>query len=154
MVIHGTDSPFSSHTKLAELFPPLHGYHIPLIWMVSDFEGCPTPKIFQSDSPFLINGQELDLVMQSVPDMQSIWGVFSGFRLPASEIDTSIVPVAENPTLWEPSYQIQHPQAECEVVAWDSSATFFRSKNGKAMWKFSRAFPSAKNLEDFNTGKS
>ena len=92
--------------------------------------------------------------MQSVPDMQSIWGVFSGFRLPSSEIDTSIVPVAEDSALWEPSYQIQHPQAECEVVAWDSSATFFRSKNGKAMWKFSRAFPSAKNLADFNTDKS
>ena len=154
MVIYGADSPFQYHTKLAQLFPPLHGYHISLTWMISDFEGYPTPESFSSTSPFLISGKELEQVITTNPEMQIIWGVLSGFRIPAEQIDMSVVPIAEEASLWEANYTIQHPQAECEVAAWDSSATFFRSKNLKAMRRFSRAFPTAITLSKFNPDQS
>ena len=154
MVIHGTAGKLKYHTMLRDVLPTLHGYHIPLTWMLTDLECNTIPTILQQDEPIIISGQELDSLIEAEPNLQIIWGVLSGFRLPAEEIDRSILPKSEGSAVWEPDYQIQHPQAECELVGWDSSATFFRSKNPKAMHIFSRKFPEAQPLDAYNPTKS
>jgi hypothetical protein len=154
MVIYGKSDNLKYHTMLGDVLPTLHGYHIPLTWMLTDLDCNSFPEIFQADEPIIISGDDLDALIQNKPDLQIIWGVLSGFRLPPEEIDRSILPKAEVHNVWEPSYQIQHPQAECELVAWDSTATFFRSKNQKAMNIFCRKFPKAQTLESFNKNKS
>ena len=154
MVIYGKNDNLKYHTMLGDVLPTLHGYHIPLTWMLTDLDCNSFPEILQADEPIIIAGEDLDALIQSDPDLQIIWGVLSGFRLPAEEIDRSILPKAEDPFVWEPSYQIQHPQAECELLAWDSTATFFRSKNPKAMDIFRRKFPAAQALESFNQNQS
>ena len=96
----------------------------------------------------MITGTELNEIMKE--DFQIIWGVLSGFRLKEGEIDLSVPPpVAEHESIWNTEYSIQHPQAECELVSWDSSATFFRSKNPKVMHIFSKTFKESKSLEEF-----
>ena len=154
MVIYGKNDRLKYHTRLGDVLPTLHGYHIHLTWMLTDLECNSFPEILQADEPIIISGDDLDSLIQSEPDLQIIWGVLSGFRLPPEEIDRSISPKAEDSNVWESSYQIQHPQAECELIAWDSSATFFRSKNQKAMRIFSRKFPKAQTLESFNQSQS
>ncbi len=152
MIIYGTYNRFQFHTILSDVLPTLDKYHLSLTWMLSDLECTSCPEFLQADEPIIITGSELDKVMKIHPKLQIIWGVLSGFRLSPEEIDQTIIPFAEGSKVWENEYEIQHPQAECELVAWDSSATFFRSKNKKVMRIFSRTFPEAKTLETFNFG--
>ena len=139
----------SYHTNVGEILTPLHGYHLPLHWLVTDLDCSQFPKKFQTDEPILIAGSELDRIMKE--DFQVTWGVFSGFRLEIHKIDVPCpFPVAEHPNIWSEDYSIQHPQAECELICWDSSATFFRSKDQAAMRLFSRSFPEALTLDEFD----
>ena len=142
------------HTLLGDILPALHGYHLPLTWMLTDIECLDLPEVLRGIEPVIVSGRELDEVIVARPDLQIIWGVLSGFRLPHKEIDPSILPKAENSDVWEPTYKIQHPQAECELVAWDSTATFFRSHNCKIMRSFERRFPEARSLHEDHEGKS
>ena len=154
MVIYGKNDKLEFHTMLGDVLPTLHGYHIPLTWMLTDLDCNSYPDILQGGEPIVITGQDLDSLIQAEPRLQVIWGVLSGFRLPPEEIDRSIIPISEGSNVWDSDYEIQHPQAECELVGWDSSATFFRSKNQKAMHIFARKFPDAQSLEAFNGTKS
>ena len=154
MVICGKNDKPEYHTMLGDVLPTLHGYHIPLTWMLTDLNCNSYPEILQSDEPIVITGQQLDALIQAEPRLQVIWGVLSGFRLPPEEVDRSIIPLSEHSNIWDSDYEIQHPQAECELVGWDSSATFFRSKNQKAMRIFARKFPHAKSLDSFNETRS
>ena len=154
MVIYSDTDRLEYHTMLGDVLPTLHGYHIPLTWMLTDLDCNSYPEILQREEPIVITGQELDSLIKAEPRLQIIWGVLSGFRLSPEEIDRSILPVSEGSNVWDSDYEIQHPQAECELVGWDSSATFFRSKNQKAMHVFSRKFPEARTLESFNQTKS
>jgi hypothetical protein len=149
MVIYGKNCTLKYHTRLADVLPALHGYHIPLTWMLTNLECNFSPEVLLTDEPIIISGEDLDALIQERPNLQVIWGVLSGFRLPREEIDLSILPKSEDSDVWKSSYQIQHPQAECELVAWDSTATFFRSRNQKAMEIFSGSFPEAQTLEAF-----
>ncbi len=150
MVIYGINDKVTCHTRLGDVLSTLQGYHISLTWMFTDLE-CYSPlKVLQADEPIIISGNDLDALVQNCEGVQIIWGVLSGFRLPPEEIDLSILPMAEDSDVWKSNYQIQHPQAECELVAWDSSATFFRSKNQEAMRMFSLKFPEAQTIESFN----
>ena len=45
---------------------------------------------------------------------------------------------------------IQHPLAEIEIVAWDSSCTLFMSKNEGLAEAFMEAFPMSEDLERYN----
>ena len=46
---------------------------------------------------------------------------------------------------------IQHPLADIEIVAWDSSLTLLISKDDDLVEKFSNSFPLATNLSEQNT---
>jgi hypothetical protein len=154
MVIYHKSGILEFHTLLGDILPTLHGYHIPLTWMITDLECYSSLEVLQADEPIIISGDELDALIQTWPKVQLIWGVLSGFRLPPEEINLSILPKADDSEVWEPNYQIQHPQAECELVAWDGSATFFRSKNQEALRLFTRNFPAAQTLENFDRDQS
>ena len=146
MIIYETSDRLKSHTLLADVIPGLAGYHTPLTWMFTDLECNFYPSILQKEEPILISGIELDALVRNEPHLQIIWGVLSGFRLPPDKIDLAILPESEGPVFWDPSYEIQHPQAECELVGWDSSATFFRSKNKDALSAFCLSFPEAEQV--------
>lgn len=122
--------------------------------MLTDLECYSISPILQATEPVIISGLELDQLIRNEPGSQIIWGVLSGFRIPAEEIDISFCPRSENSKVWKPDYELQHPQAECELVGWDSSATFFRSKDPDIMRIFSRQFPEAQTLESFNQKES
>ena len=154
MVIYGINDKITRHTRLGDVLSTLQGYHISLTWMFTDLECYASSKVLQSGEPIIISGNDLDTLIRNYGGSQIIWGVLSGFRLPPGEIDLSIIPKAEDSDVWKPNYQIQHPQAECELVAWDSSATFFRSKNQEVMRIFSLKFPEAQTIESFNETNS
>lgn len=59
-------------------------------------------------------------------DFQWIWGVFSGFHKSVDKEDVlkNKLPQADGYTgFWQNPISIQHPFAEIEIVAWDSSLT-------------------------------
>lgn len=147
MVIYGITDKIKFHTRVGDVLSKLAGYHIPLTWIFTDLECYSTSKVLQGEEPIIISGKDLDLLIQDHWEVQIIWGVLSGFRLRPEDIDLSILPKAEDSDVWKTNYQIQHPQAECELVAWDSGATFFRSRNQEAMRMFSLEFPEAQTIE-------
>lgn len=56
-----------------------------------------------------------------------------------------------NPNFWKDNLEIQNPLADIEIVAWDSSATLFLTKDIGLYRIFRKAFPKSKDLKLFNT---
>lgn len=52
---------------------------------------------------------------------------------------------------WENNVGIQHPMAELEIVAWDSSLTIFISKHDSLVEKIMCSFPLSEDLSVYNT---
>jgi len=154
MVIYHSSQFLSCHTRLKEFLDRMGGFHRTLTWMLSDIEAFSFPMSYQADTQSILSGIELESLSDAFPHGQIIWGVLSGFQLRADEIDLDVFPVSEHPQIWTADYRIQHPQAVCEIVAWDSSATFFRSIIADQMSGFSAAFPDAMTLTDFQNKKS
>ena len=76
-------------------------------------------------------------------------GCSSGFHISTDQINLDVSPISEGSQVWSTDYSIQHSQAVCEVVAWDSSATFFRSLIPEQMIDFSNAFSEALTIRQF-----
>jgi hypothetical protein len=85
--------------------------------------------------------------------IQWVWAVLSGFRK-GVEIDLDhleVYPFADgNERLWRPSPAIQHPEAEVEIVCWDSTSTLLLSRDEDLTRSFRTFFPEAVDLHDFN----
>jgi len=85
---------------------------------------------------------------------QWIWGVFSGFtkKIKLNDILKSELPYADGYSgFWENNITIQHPLAEIEIVAFDSSLTLFISKNNQLEDLCKSQYKQADYLEHYNT---
>jgi hypothetical protein len=150
MILYHDTQSMSCHMHLKEFLAKMNGFHEDLSWMLSDIEAFNFPLTYQQDKPLIISSRKLDKISSEFPDCQIIWGVLSGFKIPADQINLELCPISSDPKVWSPDYSIQHYQAVCEIVAWDSSATFFRSLIPEQMIDFHNAFPEALTIEEFN----
>lgn len=89
-------------------------------------------------------------------DFQWIWGVFSAFPKDISKekVLKFELPKAEGyGGVWQNSVCIQHPLAEIEIIAWDSSMTVFISKDDDIADLLKRNNILAEDLEKYNESK-
>lgn len=76
-------------------------------------------------------GDELTEMIEC-EDFQWIWGVLSAFSkdIPKEKVLKYELPESDGCSkIWQTPVEIQHPLAEIEIVAWDSSMTVFICKD-------------------------
>lgn len=142
-------------TFLSDIFKSIGNVQRDYNWLISDFECYPCSKEysdFLSGNWCWMTGTELT-EMVSYYDFQWIWGVFSGFpkNVTKHEVLQYNLPIANgNQRIWKNPISIQHPLAVIEMIAWDSSAAVFISKNDNLVAKLSATHLPTEDLEQYN----
>jgi hypothetical protein len=146
----------SSYTDMEKIFRVIENEQIKYNWLITNCE-CYTEneKIDElfSKEYLWISGEELTEVIAKV-NIQFIWGVFSGFpkEITLEEVLKHELPFADGyRQYWVDNVIVQHPLADIEIVAWDSSLTLFISKDDELVEKFRRGFPLSEDLSSRNT---
>ena len=97
-------------------------------WLITDFEAYPQMKIYQNllmQNEYLILSTEQFLEMLKRDNFQWIWGIFSAIPSQYSEEEILNYPL---PNIKEnKKTTIQHPLAEIEIGAIDSSSLYIIS---------------------------
>lgn len=148
------------YTYLLDIFKSMNHFQKNYNWLISDCEIGATKKghyerLFQSGNHAWITGTELTGILKK-ENFQWIWGVLSGFQKQYSHEDVLRYPIPcadGNPNLWKENIEIQHPLAEVEIVAWDSSCTLFLTKEIDLYNNFRKSFPKSKDLRIYNSGE-
>ena len=144
------------YTYLNEIFRALDNEHLKYNWLLTDLECNYYPDGLNSDDNYIwLSGQGLsDIVYENgVQEVQFIWGVLSAFEpsITLEDVLKHPLPYAENnKALWTNPVALQHPKAEFEIVAWDSSLVLFIAKDDTLVDKFTNYFPLSEDLESYN----
>ncbi|MBN9648080.1 MULTISPECIES: DUF2691 family protein [Terrisporobacter] len=132
-------------TTLDEVFKGIENIQKQYNWLITDIECYPEKQsnieLFSKEYCWL-SGDELSEIIRG-DNFQWIWGVFSGFSKSISKDDVLQfkLPYADgNKELWKDKLSIQHPLAEIEIIAWDSSKTLIISKNDNIINSFINYF--------------
>jgi hypothetical protein len=159
LLLEDSDSmPF--HTDLVEVFRALGGAQRDFDWLITNLECIPLgghdlPVPLRSED-VVLSGADLTRLVESTP-LQFLWAVLSGFAPgtapPAETVEP--YPFADgNGALWKPGVHIQHPDAQVEIVCWDSGATLFFARDTMLEERFKSYFPDAVDLEAYNTDRA
>lgn len=144
------------YTHMAKVFNSIENEQLKYNWLITDCECYPEDKSINemfSKEYIWISGEQLTKII-SKDDFQFVWGVFSGF---SPEVTLEVVlsydlPFADGyKGFWVNNVGIQHPLAEVEIVAWDSSLTLLISKDDNLVQKFRSNFPLSEDLSAVNT---
>ena len=145
----------SGYSYLGEVFFRVKELSEKYNWLVSFPECYPQSEEWMekmnTDSIWM-TGQELKKLLTE-DDFQWIWGELSGFPKSVSFKDILKFPLphAEGYAgFWKNPLTLQHPLAEVELVAWDSSCTLFLSSNETVIEQIAHIYPQAEDLESYN----
>lgn len=142
----------SGHTYLNEVLIPiledLKGFN----WLLSDLEfeytGINELPINMDEDCFLLSENEFHKLLNS--DVQIYWGVILGIPSSISiEIDKDNLPYAEGNGVVVKNGNIQHTDAQIEVVCYDSGYTIVKFRDTYLSDKFKIYFTEAVELEKF-----
>lgn len=155
-ILEGENS--EGYTYLLDIFKLMNHFQKNYNWLITDCEiGAMKfghhERFFQSGDHAWISGIELTGIIKK-ENFQWIWGVLSGFRNQYTHEQTLEYPLPYadgNPNFWKDDLEIQNPLADIEIVAWDSSATLFLTKDIELYRTFRNAFPESKDLKLVNT---
>lgn len=142
-------------TFLKKLFLPLHGIQKDYNWLITCYECYPKNKRYAkmlSGKYCWITGDELTEMFEN-EDFQWIWGVFSAFpkNISKQTVLKSELPKSEGYSrVWHNPVCIQHPLAEIEIIAWDSSMTIFISKEDYIVDLLQKNNKLVEDLEKYN----
>ena len=143
------------YTHLLEILLAIEPIQKNFNWFITNCECFPkSPKYdeqFSKEYAFL-SGEALTSLVEE-ENFQWIWAVFSAFEKDVSleEILTYPLPFADhNPAFWKNPLTIQHPLAQIEIVAFDSSLTLFLSRRKPHVDLFRNAFPESEDLTSDN----
>ena len=139
-------------TYLSRILPCIESEVKVLNWHISNLECYSTgdaPNPFEVSGELFLSGEEFYDVITSHPDIQFVWGLFSGFpqsvdmeRLksrPSAEIRYEI------PYMGKALCHIE-PDAVLEILAFDSSETHVLTDREQIADKLRKAFPKAEPL--------
>ncbi|MDF7800311.1 hypothetical protein P4C99_12610 [Pontiellaceae bacterium B1224] len=138
-------------TDMRHVFSALSGICIAHDWLISDID-CnwfPDDRISEGAGAILISGIELNEIINT-HEIQFIWAVFSA--LPKGvKPNLSTLPYADgNPLFWEGSPHPQLPEAEFEIVCWDSTSTLLIGVSDELATQFREEFTDTVCLDDEN----
>lgn len=144
------------YTHLRNIFQSIEDEQVKYNWLITGYECYPQDEevieIFSKEYVWISGNQLTEIIHKD--DFQFIWGVFSGFSSHVSldEVLKYDLPFADGyEGFWIDNVGIQHPLADIEIVAWDSSLTLFISKDDKLVDKFRHGFPLSEDLSAQNT---
>ncbi|MVX67087.1 hypothetical protein GKZ28_25890 [Clostridium chromiireducens] len=143
------------YTYMDKIFNAIENEQLKYNWLITDCECHPEDKsIYEmfSKEYIWISGKQLTEII-SKDDFQFVWGVFSGFspEIILEEVLRYDLPFADGyKGFWVNNVGIQHPLAEVEIVAWDSSLTLLISKDDNLVRKFRSNFPLSEDLSELN----
>lgn len=143
------------HSYFAKIFSKIPVLVQNYNWLVTNAE-CNPQNLEDRDKLnekyYWLSGKELSEILER-EDFQWIWGVLSGFptNITLENILKSELPYADGYTgFWRNPITIQHPLAEVEIVAWDSTYSILISKNDIIIDEISDVYPQSQNLEEYN----
>lgn len=137
---------------MLELLLAIGGVNLKYKWLISDFVAYPPygggyDKLLQNNAYLILSNKDL-MHMLTQCDFQWIWAVFSAIpeNISDEEILQYKLPIADdNVEIYKDNTAIiQHPLADIEIVAEDSSSVFIVSKDAQVAEKFKRLFPKCK----------
>jgi hypothetical protein len=143
------------HTHINEIFRSIGDEQLNYNWLITDCVCYPKNKAFDelfSKEYLWISGEQLTEIIHE-EDFQFIWGVLSGFAkdVTLEEVLKHDLPFADGyEGFWVDDVEVQHPIADIEIVAWDSSLTLFISKRDDLMNRFRTYFPLSEDLSAQN----
>ena len=142
---------FEYFTHLKQILLDLDLTDKDYLWLISDIEAYPRKRAYQelldNNTYLLLSTKEL-LDMLEDDDFQWIWAVFSAIpsRYQKEDILKFDLPYVDNceegkynPHTDEP--KLQHPYAEFEIYAVDSSYMFMISNNEALISQFQKCYP-------------
>lgn len=143
------------YTHLLEILQAIEPAQNHYNWLITNCECYPrdlkTAEFLSCEYCFLNGSALTDLVEHE--DFQWVWAVFSAFEksLTLDKILAYPLPYADgNPNFWMNPLTIQHPLAQIEIVAFDSSLTLFLAHEEELTNRFKTAFPDSEDLEEYN----
>jgi len=143
------------YTLLRAIFSSIKDVQRNYNWLITDCVCYPNDKSFADllgRKYCLLSGDELTNMVEK-EDFQWVWAVLSGFGKDVllKEVLKYELPYANGyGEFWTNPVTIQHPLAEIEIVAWDSTSTLLISKNCAIVDDFRKAFPLSEDLEEYN----
>ena len=124
-------------------------------WLVSDhqvyFENTKINQLLDAEYCWLPGEKLMDIVF--LENNQWIWGVFSAFSKSTDMkrvLSYSLPYALENSDIWTLPITLQHPLAEIEIVAWDSSCTIIKCKDENVIRHVRNRYPLSEDLETYN----
>lgn len=141
------------YVKLGEFFFKMNNFQKEYNWFITDAECYPENKKYRqllSNKYCFLTGEQLSQMIKK-EDFQWIWGVFSGFdkNIKLDKILNYNLPYADgNENLWK-TFNTQHPLANIEIVAWDSSLMLIKSNDANIINRFFDKFELAEDLSKY-----
>lgn len=142
------------YTYLKKYFLQLNDMQRNYNWLITAHECYPQNEKYAkiwSEIYCWMTGDELTEMVSE--DFQWIWGVLSAFPkdIPKEKILQYELPKADGyEGFWRNPVSMQHPLAEIEIVAWDSSLTIFISKDERIIDMLQESNVLAEDLEKYN----
>ena len=147
----------SGYTMMLKVINAIGGRNLNYNWLITDIEAYPQKGLGdiddelysylnENDYVFISNSDLLDILEKN--DFQWIWGVFSAIPVNYSkeEVLKYDLPFAEdNSDIYlDNNFVIQHPLAEIEIVAFDSSGMHIVSKDKDICDHLKLVYPDAR----------
>lgn len=151
-VIQGSKK-LTCHTLLNEILIPILNEVKDYNWIFSDVEYNESKSknlpINMDDEYFFLTPKQFEIILNA--DVQIWWGVILGvpnhFKI---TIDKDNIPFAEGSKIIWKDGNIQYPDAEIEIICFDSGYTIVKFKNDLLSKQFKAYFPEAIQLEKFS----
>lgn len=135
------------YTDMSIILNPIQEYLQDYNFLITDIEcnHCPDKRInYEEDYLFISPSGLLDIV--NTNEIQFIWGVFSAIpkQISLDEILKYELPYSERTHTLDEILKMQHPLAEIEIVAFDSSYVEIISKREDIIHIIEKEFPKEK----------
>ncbi len=141
------------YTLMKKVFNSMENDQLNYNWLIANYECFPATKeydeLFDWNTVFLSGERITEIV--NTEDFQWIWGTFLSFSKDISEDE-----IMSHKLPWSDEYKgyyqiplsMQHPLAETEVIAFDSTFTIVLTKSKELYDKIRMAYPLSIDLED------
>ena len=140
------------YTHMLKVLNSIGGRNLEYNWLITDIEAYPQDEgrldelISNNEYLFLSNDELLDILEEE--DFQWIWGVFSAIpkNYTKEEVLKYELPFGDgNYDIYkEDIFVIQHPLADIEIVAFDSSLVQIVAKDDEIAEKFKNVYKNSK----------
>jgi hypothetical protein len=149
----------SEYIYMNQVFSKMRDFYQDYNWLITDYDcfDYPSKNLPKNERYIWLTGIEVEEVIEHT-QLPFIWGVFSGFnkKLKKEEVLLNLpsnFPIAEGCEVWKSDFQIQHPLAQIEMIAWEGTYIVLLSKKEELIHSFRDRFPESEDLYEYNKSR-